>query len=210
MANAELVLAEAWHIQLMNQYWEVTTLLAKASMVGSALAVRDVFPEAAYAVFETSDQGEYQYLAGAADTRFVHYSDNDEPWPSEWEFRDRDEADWQPYLTGAFNSRHGGTYYMDIEKVLAEVATPWRTLAVRSGMGQVGDGLCGVETDWPGRTCALPGGHPGGHSPSVVPATVKTDGECAVCGGDIEYDGIEWWHSRIETFEHVARPKNGD
>lgn len=45
---------------------------------------------------------------------------------------------------------------------------------------------------------------------SAPTAKVNDTAECERCGGDIEYDGVEWWHSRIEAFEHVARPRNGD
>lgn len=127
-ASPELTLAEAWLQQLHEWYWQTQELLARANMVGAALWAREVHPLATHVVFETSDQGPYQYVAGVAMSADGDLVLDDEDYGA-WEFRDEQAEHWAEFITPEFEARFGGTYYLDIDKVLAEVPVPWHPVA---------------------------------------------------------------------------------
>jgi hypothetical protein len=130
LVNPALVLAEAWQQQLLQSYWDLQVLLARCEMVGAALSVRDTWAEARFVVFEDSDQGDYAYLCGGTLEPGTEWSDHDYTLGS-WEF-DYDQADqWAPFLNEEFKGRVlvSQHYYLDIEKVLAEVPVPWQPVA---------------------------------------------------------------------------------
>lgn len=129
--NPALTLAEAWQQQLFQQFWDVQELLARCNMVGAALQVREIHPLAKYVVFEASDQGPYAYLAGATDTlenEVPLFACDDEDYGS-WEMRDDQGEHWAGFIDKTFDQRWAQTYFLDIDKVLAEVPVPWSPVA---------------------------------------------------------------------------------
>lgn len=123
--NPALTLAEAWQRQLFQQYWDTQELLARCNMVGAALQVRDEDPTAKYVVFEDSDQGRYAYLCGGTTEIGVPWNEEVDTDLGNWELRYDVAEHWAPFLDQVPTDRSWGQYHLDIDKVLAEVPTPW-------------------------------------------------------------------------------------
>lgn len=134
-AVLEQVAGQTYHQQMLNAYWQAGEQIALNATVMLCLVARAFDGRVRYVILDDSDQGDWEYPAGlcaALPLRPGDYSEvsdldpddkfDDEGWASSLDVRT--EHVWGPYL--ALSEAMPHWRFLDVDRVLAEIALPWR------------------------------------------------------------------------------------